>query len=76
MPAMHRVEQALRAAPKGVMMILMEELNAWLGDLRGKCEEKLVTALDLFQPKMSPTLSFSRMYRKSFIYRRNRTNSQ
>ena len=32
--------------------------------------------LDLFQPKMSPTLSFSSMYQKSFIYRRNRTNSQ
>ena len=31
---------------------------------------------DLFQPKMSPTLSFSGMYRKSFIYRRNRTNYQ
>ena len=31
---------------------------------------------DLFQPKMSPTLSFSGVYRKSFIYRRNRTNSQ
>ena len=31
---------------------------------------------DLFQPKMSPTLSFSGMYRKSFIHRRNRTNSQ
>ena len=31
---------------------------------------------DLFQPKMSPTLSFSGMYQKSFIYRRNRTNSQ
>ena len=31
---------------------------------------------DLFQPKMSPTLSLSAMYRKSFIHRRNRTNSQ
>ena len=31
---------------------------------------------DLFQPKMSPSLSFSGMYRKSFIHRRNRTNSQ
>ena len=28
------------------------------------------------QPKMSPTISFSGMYQKSFIYRRNRTNSQ
>ena len=31
---------------------------------------------DGVQPKMSPTISFSGMYRKSFIYRRNRTNSQ
>ena len=31
---------------------------------------------DLFQPKMSPTLSFSGMYRKKIIHRRNRTNSQ
>ena len=30
---------------------------------------------DLVQPKMSPTLSFYAMYQKSFIYRRNRTNS-
>ena len=27
-------------------------------------------------PKMPPTISFSGMYRKPFIYRRNRTNSQ
>ena len=33
-------------------------------------------ALDLFQPKMSPTLSFSGMYQKPFIYCRNKTNSQ
>ena len=32
--------------------------------------------LDRVQPKMSPTISFSGMYRKQFIYRRNRTNSQ
>ena len=31
---------------------------------------------DLVQPKMSPTLSFSSMYKKPFIYRRNKTNSQ
>ena len=30
----------------------------------------------LVQPKMSPTLSFSGIYRKSFIYRSNRTNYQ
>ena len=34
------------------------------------------TILDLFQPKMSPKVSFSGMYRKPFIRRRNRTNSQ
>ena len=28
------------------------------------------------QLKMFPTISFSGMYRKSFIYRRNRNNSQ
>ena len=31
---------------------------------------------DLLQPKMSPTISLSGMYRKSFIHRRNSTNSQ
>ena len=31
---------------------------------------------DRVQPRMSPTLSFSGMYQKSFIYRRNRNNSQ
>ena len=31
---------------------------------------------DGVQPKMSPTISFSGMYQKSFIYLRNRTNSQ
>ena len=31
---------------------------------------------NLFQPKMFPTLSFSGMYQKSFIHRRNRTNFQ
>ena len=33
-------------------------------------------ASDLFQPKMSPSLSFSGMYQKPFIHRRNRTNYQ
>ena len=33
------------------------------------------TTVDLFHPKMSPTLSFSGMYRKSFIHRRNRRDS-
>ena len=31
---------------------------------------------DLVHPKMSPTLSFSGMYQKPFIYHRNSTNSQ
>ena len=35
-----------------------------------------VICKDLFQPKMSPTLSFYGMYQKSFIYCRNRNNSQ
>ena len=33
-------------------------------------------SIDLFHPNMSTTLSFSRMYWKSFIFRRNRTNYQ
>ena len=32
--------------------------------------------IDRVQPKMYPTLSFSGMYRKSFIYRRERTKNQ
>ena len=32
--------------------------------------------LDVFKPKMSPTILFSGMHQKPFIYRRNRTNSQ
>ena len=32
--------------------------------------------LDDVLPKMPPTISFSGIYRKSLIYRRNRTNSQ
>ena len=32
--------------------------------------------LDRVQTKMPPTISFSGMYQKLFIYRRNRTNSQ
>ena len=35
-----------------------------------------ITAYDLFQPKMSPALSLYGMYRKSYIYPMNRTNSQ
>ena len=33
-------------------------------------------AYDGVQPKMSPTISFSGMYQKQFIYCRNSTNSQ
>ena len=32
--------------------------------------------IDMVETKMSPTLTFSGMYRKPFIYSRNRTNSQ
>ena len=35
-----------------------------------------ITITDLVQPKMSPMLSFSGIYRKPYIYHRNRTNSQ
>ena len=34
------------------------------------------SCVDRVHPKMSHTISFSGMYRKSFIYRRNRNNSQ
>ena len=45
MSAMYRVDQALRAVPKGLDVILMGDLNAQLGDPRDKCEEELATAL-------------------------------
>ena len=35
-PTLHRVEQALRLAPKGFKLILVGELNARLGDPRDK----------------------------------------
>ena len=44
-PDVHRMDQALRAAPKGVEMILMGDLNVRLGDPCDECEEDLVTAL-------------------------------
>ena len=44
-PAVHSVDQALRAATKGLEMILMGDLNACLGYPREKREEDLATAL-------------------------------
>ena len=44
-PAMHCGEQALRAFPKVLEIILMRYLNAFLGGPRDKREEDLVTAL-------------------------------
>ena len=44
-----------------------DEMINWI-----KCEKNW----DGVQPKIYPTISFSGMYQKSFIYRRNRTNSQ
>ena len=41
-----------------------------------KVIRSLIAHSALFQPKISPKLSFSGMYRKSFIYCRNSTNSQ
>ena len=35
-PGMHSMEQALQAAPKGLEMILMGDLNERLGDTCGK----------------------------------------
>ena len=45
MSAMYRVDQALRAVPKGLDVILMGDLNVQMGDPRDKCEEDLATAL-------------------------------
>ena len=42
---MHRVDKAIRVAPKGLDMILMGYLNMHLGDPCDKCEEDLATAL-------------------------------
>ena len=41
----HRMEQALRAAPKGLELIRMGDLNARLGNPREKLEEDLATVL-------------------------------
>ena len=50
---MHRVEQALQAAPKGLQMILMGYLNTRLFDPHYKREEDLEIALgDLGLVKM------------------------
>ena len=66
--------------------------HKWLQNIKklykhdGKCEYQqkfkyildaaMVLTPDGVQPKMSPTISFSGMYRKSFICRRNSTNYQ
>ena len=47
-----------------------------LKNMKAVYQDENNVVLDLFQPKMSTTLSFSGMCWKSFIYRRNRTNSQ
>ena len=44
-PAMHSMDQALRAASKGLEIILMGDLNARLGDPRDEREEDLATVL-------------------------------
>ena len=44
-PSMHHMDQALRAAPMKLQVILMGGLNARLGDPCDKHEEDLVTAL-------------------------------
>ena len=44
LPDMHHVEQVLKAATKGLEIILMGELNVRLRDPCDKCEEDLETA--------------------------------
>ena len=44
-PIVHHMEQALQAAPTGLALILMGDLNARLGDSHDECEEDLVTVL-------------------------------
>ena len=44
-PNAHCMEQALKAAPKGLEMILMGNLNVRLRDPNDKHEEELATAL-------------------------------
>ena len=45
-------------------------------EFREQVNKCMKTTFDLFHPKMYPTLSFSGMYQKSYIYHRNRTNYQ
>ena len=45
MLGVHCVDQTLQAAPKGLETILMEYLNAQMGDPHDEYEEDLVTAL-------------------------------
>ena len=42
---MHHVDQALQAAPTGLELILMGDLNVWLGNPRDEREEDLATGL-------------------------------
>ena len=44
-PSVNHVDQALQAAPKGLEIILMGDLNAQMENPRDKCEEDLATAL-------------------------------
>ena len=44
-PAVHRVEQALEAAPKLMKVILLGDLNAWLREPQDAREEDLATDL-------------------------------
>ena len=55
--------------------IISKKLLVIVTNVQYKLREK-VSCMFGFQTKMSPTISFSVMYWKSFIYRRNRTNSQ
>ena len=43
-PIVHRMEQALKAAPMGLELILMGDLNARLGNLHDESEEEIATA--------------------------------
>ena len=43
-PIVHRMEQALKAVPMGLELILMGDLNARLGNLHDESEEEISTA--------------------------------
>ena len=54
-PAMYRVEQALKTVPKGLEIILMGDLNVRLRDPRDKLESLadrgMVIMIDQFMPQ-------------------------